>query len=133
LPRAAVVDYEATLGFGRGVEAATGRVIELAKKAEHERGNIRAPLAERRNVDVKHVQSIVEVGAELPRATASRRSLLVAAITRTLAFTGRVLPRRTNSTDRSEGADTQHDGQHDQAGGSPEWKCGFCPWRSFAK
>jgi hypothetical protein len=51
--------------IGRHLHDATRRVIELAKKAGHERRDVLEPLTERRNVDVEHVQPIVEVGAKL--------------------------------------------------------------------
>ena len=58
-----------------------------------EQRNVLAPVAQRRDVDLDHVQPIIEIVAELAlRDTSSARFLLVAAITRTSTLISCVPP-----------------------------------------
>ena len=68
------------------------RVPELAEKVDREKGDVVAPLAERRNADGQDAEPVEQVGAEPPAGTSSLMLRFVAEITRTSREIVRVPP-----------------------------------------
>ena len=103
VPRPRIVDEQLHRVGGDAVEDARSccwpRVLD---EAAHEQRDVVAPLAQRRQVDVQHVEPVVQIRAELAalhRARAAAR--FVAAMTRTSTWIGCAPPTRVNSRSSS--------------------------------